>query len=248
MTAAGGQCLPLSVDVRDESAVRSAIDATIEKFGQIDVVVNNASSMYPHGIMDLEMKQFNLMNDVILRGTFMITKFSLPHLLKSDNPHILNICPPLQIINSWFKHLGHLAVMKYAISMSTLSLSEDLKESGVGVNGLWPKTAFWSAFVSRAGGYTEALRKYSRKPSIMTDAAYLMVTKDAKEFTGNFLYDDDVLVDAGVTDFESYAEEPGNPLMVDIFVRDEDCKTFKPLASTEDSISMIRQNLSKSKI
>jgi citronellol/citronellal dehydrogenase len=234
--AAGGKCLPLALDVRDEAAVKAAIEKTVQTFGGIDIIVNNASSMYPTGIEDLDTKRFHLMNDVILRGTFMVTKYSLPHLKKSQNPHILNICPPLILEPSWFKYLGSLAVFKYAVSLHTLGLSEDLKESGVAANGLWPKTAFWSAFVSRAGGYSDALRKFSRKPEIMTDAAYAMLCKPSREYTGKFVYDDDVLMSEGITDFEQYAEEPGNPLIVDIFVRKEDCKTFTPVADIEESL------------
>lgn len=198
--------------------------------------------MFPQSLENLDTKRFLLMNDVILKGSFFVTKYALPHLKKSSNPHVLNICPPLIIEPFWFKHLGHLAVMKYAISLQTLALSEDLKEAGIAVNGLWPKTAFWSAFMVRAGGYTEALRKYSRKPAIMSDAAYTMVTKPSREYTGRFEYDDDFLQREGITDFEQYAEVPGNPLIVDIFVRQEDCKTFTPLASVEDSlIGMMKQ-------
>ena len=237
---AGGQCLALQLDVRDESAVASAIEKTVDRFGGIDVLINNASAMYPYRLDKLESRRFLLMNDVIVKGTFFMTKYSLPHLKKSSNPHILNICPPITIVNSWFKHLNHLAVMKYSVSLQTLALSEDLREYGIAVNGLWPKTAFWSGFMSRAGGYSESLRKYCRKPSIMSDAGYVMITQDSKDFSGQFCFDDDVLQEkAGVTDFDSYAEEPGNPLIIDIFVKDEDCKTFKALQSSEDALKSL---------
>ena len=241
--SAGGQCLAIGLDVRHEDAVRDAIDRTIATFGGIDVVINNASAMHPHRLQDLDVKKFDLMNDVIVRGSFLVTKYSLPHLMKSANPHVLNICPPLHIVDNWFKYLGHLAVMKYAVSLSTLSLSQDLSEYGIAVNALWPKTAFWSAFMSRAGGYTDALRQFSRKPDIMSDAAYCMITKESKAYTGNFMYDDDVLLAEGVTDFDAYSEVPGNPLMVDIFVKEEDCKTFTPLTSPEEATKGIQKML-----
>ena len=240
VTEAGGTCLPMQLDVRDESAVASAIEATVKRFGGIDILINNASAMHPNRLENLDTKRFLLMNDVIVRGSFFMTKYALPHLKKAENPHILNICPPISIVNSWFRHLNHLAVMKYSVSLSTLALSEDLKEYGIAVNGLWPKTAFWSGFMSRAGGYTDNLRKYCRKPSIMSDAGYAIITQDSKSFTGKFVFDDDVLQElSGVTNFDEYAEQPGHPLMIDIFVRDEDCKTFTPLAKSEDALKML---------
>ena len=239
----GGKCLPIKLDVRHEESVKQAIDQTVQTFGSIDVLVNNASAMHPYRLEDLTSSKFNLMTDVILKGAFFMTKYSLPHLKKSSNAHILNICPPINIVPDWFKHLGHLAVLKYALSLQTLTLAEDLKEDNIAVNGLWPKTAFWSAFVSRAGGYTESLRQFSRKPDVMSDAAYCIITKDAKEFTGNFVYDDDLLSSEGVVDFDVYAEVPGNPLIVDIFVKPEDCKTFTPLASPDDAMKQVREML-----
>jgi len=237
---AGGNCLPIQLDVRDEVAVKNAINATIDHFGGIDVLINNASAMFPSRLENLETKRFLLMNDVILKGTFFMTKYSLPHLKQSNHGHVLNICPPIQVVDSWFKHLNHLAVMKYSVSLSTLALSQDLKEYNIGVNALWPKTAFWSGFMARAGGYTEKLKQFCRKPDIMSDAAYVMISQDPKTFSGNFVFDDDLLHEkAGVTDFDVYSETPGNPLMMDIFVKDEDCKTFTPLASSEDAMQLL---------
>jgi NAD(P)-dependent dehydrogenase (short-subunit alcohol dehydrogenase family) len=237
---AGGQCLPIQLDVRNEEAVCAAIEETVTHFGGIDAVINNASAMYPYRLEGLESKRFLLMNDVIVKGSFFMAKHCVAHLKKSSNPHIINICPPINVVDSWFKHLNHLAVMKYSVSLSTLALSQDLRDYGIGVNGLWPKTAFWSGFMSRAGGYTDNLKKYCRKPGIMSDAAYVMLCQNSKEFTGQFCFDDDILQHkAGVADFEPYAEEPGNPLIVDIFVRDEDCKTFTPLSSSEDALKML---------
>lgn len=237
---AGGKCLAIPLDVRNEEGIATAIKKTEETFGGvIDVLVNNASAMHPNRIDDLTTKKFHLMNDVILKGSFLMTKYCLPLLRKSSNPHILNICPPIVIEDSWFQGLNHLAVMKYAISLSTLSIAMNLKKDGIAVNGLWPKTAFWSGFMSRAGGYSDSLKKYCRKPEIMSDAAYVMMCKDSKEYTKRFVFDDDVLVEEGVTNFDAYAEEPGNPLMIDIFVKDEDCKTFKPLSSSEDALKLL---------
>lgn len=249
---AGGKCLAIGLDVRDEDAVKAAIEKTVATFGGIDIVVNNASAMFPFGLEELTTKRFLLMNDVILKGSFFVTKYAYPHLKKSANGHVLNICPPLILEKSWFKNLGHLAVMKYAISLSTLALSEDLRKDSIAVNALWPKTAFWSAFVVRAGAYTDALRQFSRKTCVMSDAAYAMLIKDSKTYTGQFVYDDDVLLNEGITDFEQYAEKPGNPLIVDIFVRPEDCKTFIPLPSDDATLQslqdLLKEDQSKSKL
>ncbi|KAI1301780.1 Hydroxysteroid dehydrogenase-like protein 2 [Halotydeus destructor] len=241
--AAGGKCLPIQLDVRNEEAVADAIKKTVETFGGLDIVINNASAMFPFAMDDLETKRFLLMNDVILKGSFFVTKYAMPHLKLSSNPHILNIVPPLHIVPSWFKHLGHLAVMKYAASLHTLTMAEELREAGIAVNGLWPKTACWSAFVLRAGGYTDTLKQFSRKPTIMSDAAHAILTKKSTEFTGNFMYDDEMLLQEGCNDLEQYSEVPGNPLMVDIFVREEDCKGFKLLAPVGETLKGVRGQL-----
>lgn len=233
---AGGKCLPIQLDVRNEEAVKSAVEESFKTFGSIDIVVNNASAMFPYRLEKLEPKRFNLMADVILRGTYLMSKFSLPYLKqsKSEYKHILNICPPLTIEPQWFKDLGHLAVMKYAASLSTLAMSRDLAEYSIGVNALWPKSAFWSGFMARAGGYSDVLRKHSRKPTIMSDAAYLMLCEPSERFTGKFCFDDDFLEEKGVTDFTSYAEVPGNPIFMDIFVKPEQCTTFEPIINDVD--------------
>lgn len=234
---AGGKCLPIQLDVRDENAVKLAIDQAVSKFGAIDILVNNASAMYPYRLEKLETKRFHLMNDVILRGTFLMSKYCLPHMKQSsnsDSKHILNISPPITIESDWFKELGHLAVMKYAVSLSTLAMSRDLTEYGIAVNSLWPKSAFWSGFMSRAGGYTDALKKYCRKPSVMSDAAYLMLCENSTQFNGNFVFDDDFLQLKGVNDFTPYAEEPGNPIFIDIFVKPEQCTTFEPIVGASE--------------
>lgn len=234
---AGGKCLPIQLDVRNEDAVRSAVEQSVAKFGSIDILVNNASAMYPYRLEKLETKRFHLMTDVILRGTFLMSKYCLPHMRQSSNTgskHILNISPPITIEPEWFKQLGHLAVMKYAVSLSTLSMSRDLMEYGIGVNALWPKSAFWSGFMSRAGGYSDALKKYCRKPSVMSDAAYLMLCEDSSKYTGNFVFDDDLLESKGVSDFTPYAEEAGNAIFMDIFVKPEQCTTFEPIVEASE--------------
>lgn len=236
---AGGKCLPIQLDVRNEEAIARAVEKAVSTFGSIDILVNNASAMYPYRLDKLEPKRFYLMNDVILKGTFLMSKFCLPYLKESTSEckHILNISPPLTIEGKWFKDLGHLAVMKYAVSLSTLAMSRDLAEYSIGVNALWPKTAFWSGFMSRAGGYTESLKKYCRKPEVMSDAAYLMLCEPGAQFTGNFVFDDDYLFSKGVTDFTPYAEVPGNPIFMDIFVKPEQCTTFEPVIGQDDLLS-----------
>jgi citronellol/citronellal dehydrogenase len=206
--AAGGEALACVVDVRDESSIQAAIDKTIETFGGIDILVNNASAISLTPTLMTEMKRFDLMHQVNTRGTFFCAKLCLPHLLKSENPHILNISPPLNMEARWFApHLAY-TMAKYGMSMCVLGLAEEYKKKGIGVNALWPRTAISTAAVRNLLGGESSIQR-CRIPAIMSDAAHWIFTQPATELTGQFLIDDDVLRGAGVTDLSRYAEVPG---------------------------------------
>jgi citronellol/citronellal dehydrogenase len=224
--AAGGRALPLVVDVRDEAAVRGALDSTAAHFGGIDIVVNNASAISLTNSQATEMKRFDLMHQINARGTFMVSKFAVPYLAKSANPHILMLSPPLDMKEKWFA--GHTAytMAKFGMSLVVLGLAGELRAKGVAVNALWPRTTIATAAVNNLLG-GEALMRASRKPEILADAAHLVFCKDARSFTGNFLIDDTFLTENGVTDFDSYRVDPTQPLAVDFFVPDDS----KPPAS-----------------
>ncbi|MCO4761659.1 MAG: NAD(P)-dependent oxidoreductase [Myxococcales bacterium] len=214
--AAGGQALPLVVDVREEAIVRAAVDQTVEKFGGIDICINNASAIMLTGTLDLPMKRFDLMHQVNTRGTYLTSKLCLPHLLKSNNPHILNLAPPLNMNPNWFKDNLAYTMAKYGMSMCVLGMAAEFADQGVAVNALWPRTLISTAAVRMFGG--DALLDYGRKPEIMADAAHAVLTRKASECTGNFFMDDEVLAEAGVTDLAAYASVAGNQLMPDFFL------------------------------
>jgi citronellol/citronellal dehydrogenase len=203
--AAGGKALPCIVDVREEEQVQAAIDKTVETFGGIDILINNASAIMLTGTLETPMKRYDLMHHVNTRGTFLCSQKALPHLLKAERPHILNISPPLNMETKWFQ--GHVAytMAKYGMSMCVLGMSGELAGK-VAVNALWPKTAIATAAVQNLLGGDEAIKR-CRKPEIMADAAYAILTRGI-DFTGNFVVDEDILRDAGVTDFAVYANDP----------------------------------------
>ena len=217
---AGGSALPIVGDIRDESQVAAAVEAAVERFGGIDVCVNNASAISPVGTEALEMKRYDLMNQVNARGTFLCSKATLPHLLKSANPHILNIAPPLDLDPKWFA--GHVAytIAKFGMSLCTLGMAAELKDRGVAVNSLWPLTAIDTAAVRFALG-GDAMAAECRSPEIMADAAHAIVSRPARACSGNFFIDEEVLRAEGVSDFSRYAP-PGHagPLQADFFVPD----------------------------
>ncbi len=216
---AGGEALPLICDIRDEDNVRDVVNQTVEHFGGIDICINNASAIQLTNTMDTEMKRYDLMHQINGRGTYMVSRYCLPHLLKAENPHILNLSPPLDMSAKWFA--GHTAytMAKYTMSMCVLGMAEEFKDRGVAVNALWPRTAIQTAAVqNHLGG--DAVMKISRTVEIMADAAYEILTKDSKSYTGNFCIDDLVLYEAGVRDFSKYAQAPFGELMPDFFVPD----------------------------
>lgn len=215
--AAGGKALPVQVDIRDEANLQAAIDKTLEVFGGIDICINNASAIALTDTPNTPMKRYDLMHSINARGTFMTSKLCLPHLLKADNPHILNISPPLNMEPRWFgPHVAY-TMAKYGMSLCVLGMAEEFKGRGVAVNALWPKTTIATSAVRNLMG-GEEICKQSRKPDIMADAAHHILTQDSKALTGKFLVDEDVLRESGMTDFESYSVVPGATLLPDFFL------------------------------
>ncbi|KQY56001.1 short-chain dehydrogenase [Aeromicrobium sp. Root495] len=199
---AGGQALPLVGDVRDDAFVEDAVARTAEKFGGIDIVVNNASAIDLSSTADISMKKYDLMLDINARGSFLLSKLSLPWLKQSDHGHVLTLSPPISTDPRWFGTFTAYAMAKYAMSLVTLGLSEELRADGIAANSLWPRTAIDTAAVRNVVG--AGLEAHSRTPQIMADAAYEILVRPPSEQTGQFLIDDDVLEAAGVTDFSVY--------------------------------------------
>jgi citronellol/citronellal dehydrogenase len=219
--AAGGKALPVVCDIRDEAQVMDAIEKTVAEFGGIDICVNNASAISLTNSQATDMKRFDLMTGINTRGTFMVSKYCIPHLKKADNPHILMLSPPLDMKQKWFENHTAYTMAKYGMSMCVLGLSGELRSAGVAVNALWPRTAIATAAVGNLLG-GDAMIRMSRTPDIMGDAAHAIFTKPAREFTGNFCIDDKVLYAAGVRDFEPYRVDRSAPLALDFFVPDDD--------------------------
>jgi citronellol/citronellal dehydrogenase len=213
---AGGKALPLVCDIRDDDAVAAAVEQGAREFGGIDIVVNNASAIMLLGTEEFKMSRFDLMHQVNARGTFLVSKTCLPWLLKSENPHILTLSPPLNMLEKWFAPHVAYSMAKYGMSMCVLGMAGEFREQGIAVNALWPRTTIATAAVNMLGG--DELMMHSRKPEIMADAAYVILTKPSREFTGHFCVDDAVLEDEGITDLSSYAVNPDMPLAPDFFV------------------------------
>jgi len=214
---AGGKALALAVDVRDEAAVKDALDKTAAHFGGLDIVVNNASAIQLTGVAATDMKRFDLMHQINARGTFMVSKYALPHLLKAENPHILMLSPPLDMQEKWFAQHTAYSMAKFGMSLVVLGLAGE-QRGKVAVNALWPRTTIATAAVRNLLG-GDALINMSRKPEILADAAWRIFNKP-KTFTGNFIIDDTFLAGEGVTDFDQYRVNPSQPLQVDFFVPD----------------------------
>jgi citronellol/citronellal dehydrogenase len=212
---AGGQALPVVCDIRFEERVQEAVDQAVERFGGLDILVNNASAINLSGTLDLPMKRFDLMHQVNTRGTFLCSKLCIPHLLKAETPHILNLSPPLNMEARWFQgHVGY-TMAKYGMSMCVLGMAAEFKGK-IAVNALWPRTAIATAAVRNLLG-GEQMVQASRKPTIMADAAWHVLTRGV-DTTGNFFVDDEVLAEAGITDLDDYAVKPGTPLVPDFFL------------------------------
>lgn len=214
--AAGGRALPIQVDIRDEDQVLAAVARTVETFGGIDVLVNNASAINLTGTLETPMKRFDLMWGVNARGTYLCSQACIPHLRKAANPHILTLSPPLNLDPKWFEHHVAYTISKYGMSLCVLGLAEEFKAEGIAVNALWPRTVIHTAALAMLGGITPP--ENCRTPEIVADAAHVILTRDSRGETGRFYIDEDVLREAGVTDFEGYAVAPGKPLHPDLFL------------------------------
>ncbi|EDV53388.1 hydroxysteroid dehydrogenase-like protein 2 [Drosophila erecta] len=218
---AGGKAYPCVVDVRDEQQVRNAVEAAVAKFGGIDIVVNNASAISLTNTPNTDMKRYDLMHNINTRGTFLVSKVCLPYLKKSNHAHILNISPPLSMKAKWFgPHVAY-TMAKYGMSMCVLGMAAEFRDQGISVNALWPRTAIHTAAIEMLTGPDSA--QWSRKPEIMADAAYAILTREPRQSTGQFFVDDEVLESAGITDLTDYAciRENADKLMVDFFVEEK---------------------------
>lgn len=215
--ALGVKALALQVDIRDEVQIKNAVEETVKTFGGIDILVNNASAINLSPTESLEVKRFDLMNGINVRGTFLVSQQCIPHLKKATNPHILNLSPPLNLNPKWFaKHVAY-TMSKYGMSMVVLGLAEELKKYRIAVNALWPKTTIATAAVQNLLGGDYLIQR-SRKPEIVGEAVYHILIKPSVECTGNFFIDEEVLMKEGVTDFSGYAVNPQQELMNDLFV------------------------------
>jgi len=214
--AAGGHALAVATDIRSEDDVRAAVAQAVEAFGGIDILVNNASAISLTGTLETPMKRFDLMHGVNVRGTFLCSQACLPHLLRAGNPHILNLAPPLNMEARWFAPHVAYTMAKFGMSMCVLGMAEEFRDRGVAVNALWPRTAIATAAIKMIGG--DEMLRHSRTPEILADAAYWILTQPARDCTGNFFLDDDVVRAAGLTDLDRYAVEPGVDLVRDFFV------------------------------
>jgi citronellol/citronellal dehydrogenase len=213
--AAGGKALPVQCDIRDETQILKAVDATVERFGGIDILVNNASAISLTGTAETPMKRFDLMFGINVRGTYAATQASLPHLKKAQNPHVLTLASPLNMNARWFKNHVAYTMAKYGMSMCVLGHAEEFRPLGIAVNGLWPRTIIVTAALQMIPGVDVSR---GRKPEIMADAAHWVLTQPARGCTGNFFIDEDVLRRAGVKDFAPYAMDPKKEPAPDIFL------------------------------
>jgi citronellol/citronellal dehydrogenase len=213
--AAGGACLPLPVDVRHDDEVAAAVGHAVAQFRGIDILINNASAIALTGTLETPMKRYDLMNDVNARGTYLCSRSCIPYLKKAPNPHILTLAPPLNMRPKWFSHHVAYTIAKYGMSMCVVGMAEEFRADGVAINALWPKTAIATSALQMNH---DVEKKRCRTPSIMGDAAYVVLTGDSKAATGKFFIDEDILRATGVTDFGLYAVQPGNALQVDYFL------------------------------
>lgn len=213
---AGAKALPLQVDIRDENQIADAVEKTVEAFGGIDILINNASAINLTGTLETPMKRYDLMHQVNARGTFATSQACLPYLLKAKNPHILTLSPPLNMQPHWFENHVAYTMAKYGMSMCVLGMAEEFRDEGVAVNALWPKTVIATAAIAMLGGAVQP--EFCRTPDIVADAAYWILTQPSRDCTGNFFIDEEVLGKAGVTDFDQYAVKPGSKLLPDLFL------------------------------
>jgi len=216
--AAGGNALPCAVDIRFEDQITAAMATTAETFGGLDILVNNASAISLTGTLETDMKRYDLMHSINTRGTYLCSKIAIPYLEKGTNPHILNLSPPLNMEAKWFKNHVAYTMAKFGMSMCVLGMAAELAEKGIAVNALWPRTGISTAAVRNLLGGDDMI-KLCRKPSIMADAAAIILKKPSREFTGNFCLDDETLRDSGLEDLDHYSVTPGTKnFMMDFFV------------------------------
>lgn len=215
----GGECLPIQTDIRFEEQVQNAAEKCVDTFGGIDILINNASAISLSDTLHTDMKKYDLMHQINTRGTFLVSKTCLPHLLKAENPHILTLSPPINLHASWFSHTLAYTMAKYGMSMCVLGMAEEYKNR-VAVNALWPCTLIATAAIQAFA--SEQIIKYARKPEIVADAAYWILIQPMNTCSGNFFTDEEVLKKAGVQDFSRYAHAPGNPLLPDSFLGTRD--------------------------
>ncbi|WP_018613629.1 SDR family oxidoreductase [Segetibacter koreensis] len=215
--AAGGKALPVQCDIRDEIQIQNAVNEAVEKFGGIDILVNNASAISLTPTEQTDTKRFDLMHDINVRGTFFVSKSCIPYLKKGTNSHILNLSPPINLNPKWFASHVAYTISKYNMTMIALGLAAELKKYNIAANSLWPKTTIATAAVKNLLG-GDALIKMSRKPEIIADAAYYILRKPSTECTGNTFIDEEVLASEGITDLSKYAVTEGGKLYQDLFV------------------------------
>lgn len=218
MESAGGKALAVPTDIRFDDQVAAAVAAGVERFGGIDILVNNASAIFLAGVRDTPMKRYDLMFDINARGAFLCTQACLPHLRKASNPHVLNLSPPLRLEARWFAPHAAYALSKYAMSAWVLAMAEEFREAGIAFNALWPRTTIDTEAIRLIMG--EEMRRRCRTPDILADAAHVILTKDSRSFTGHFVIDEDILRSAGITDFSPYRHEgvTEEELLPDLFV------------------------------
>lgn len=213
--SAGGQALPVIVDVRDEAQVQAAVDQAVARFGGLDVLVNNASAIHPHGVLQTPVKRYDLMMDINVRGSFVCAQACLPHLLKSTNAHVLSLSPPINLNPRWLGVHAAYTMSKYGMSLLALGVAEEFRDRGVAANTLWPRTLIATSALNLAAPGPAAR---ARTPEIMAEAAYWILTRDSRQLSGQSFIDEEVLRGTGVTDFERYAAQPGGTLELDYFV------------------------------
>src|SRR6266545_334879 len=216
--AAGGKALPVVCDIRDEEQVQRAVAQAVDTCGGIDILVNNASAINLTGTLETPMKRFDLMWGVNARGTFLCSQACIPYLDKAANPHILTMAPPPNLDPRWLKDHVAYTISKYGMSLCVLGMAAEFRDRGIAVNALWPHTVIATAALAMLGGPVKP--ELCRRPEIVSDAAHVLLTRDSRSATGNFYIDEDVLREEGITDFESYAVQPGQPLITDLFLED----------------------------
>jgi len=216
INAAGGHGLAIRLDVRDEDSIEQAVAETISHFGGLDILVNNASAIMLAGTLDLPVKRFDLMFQTNVRGTYLMSRACIPHLMEAANPHVLNLAPPLNMNPKWFKNHVAYTMAKYGMSMCVLGMSEEFRKAGIAFNALWPRTVIATAALNVLNGRFKP--EHCRTEEIMADAAHAIFRQNARQCTGRFFLDEDVLRGTGVTDFSRYSVKEGEPLMKDLFL------------------------------